>query len=283
MFNCDAAGHVIHTLPEKEPVFGVTSLDNQLYVLRGSKSSEQVEVYDVDSYELLHCLTVPELDYGTDIAACAYNRCAYISNSSHNSVHRVAVSGPEAAVTQWPVDDKPANLSISVKHGVLVSCWEVRKIKEFGTDGQLLQTVDVPEDFISPVHTIQLHTGEYIVSHGGLGDPLHRVCRIGSDGQLVKLYGGPKGAGSHQMNVPVHLSVDRNGFVFVVDLNNHRVLLLSPALTYIRDVVTWEQLKWRPVRVHLDVDRQRLYVADDELKAGSGSYTVGRVVVFSLQ
>jgi len=163
---------------------------------------------------------------------------------------------------------------------VLVSCINVRKIKEFSTDGELLQTVDLSQDVLSPGHAIQLCSGEYIVCHGSVRDPVHRVRVIGSDGQVVKSYGGLKGSDSQQMDVPAHLAVDRNGFVFVVDVNNCRVLLLSPALIYIREVVTREQLKWKPVRFHLDVDAQRLYVADNEYK--DGKYRVGRVVVVSV-
>jgi len=270
---------VIQTLPEREPVCGVTSLDNRLYVFR-DRASDQVEVYDIDSSQLLHSLTVPGLRGANDITACAYNRCAYICNTSQQSVHRVALPGPDAAVTQWPVGDQVAYLSISVRHGVLVSCDKVRKIKEFSTDGQLLQTVVLSQDVLSVWHAIQLCSGKYIVSHGEVDDPLHRVCLIGSDGQVVKSYGGVKGSGNQQMNVPLYLAVDRNGFVFVVDLNNSRVLLLSPALIYIREVVTREQLKWMPYRVHLDVDRHLLYIAVNEFKSGKGR--AGRVVVVSV-
>jgi len=90
-------------------------------------------------------------------------------------------------------------MSISVRHGVLVACPEVRKIKEFSTDGQLLQTVDLSQD-VTPCHAIQLCSGEYIVCHGAAADRLHRVCLIGSDGQVVKSYGGLQGSGSERMN-----------------------------------------------------------------------------------
>ena len=82
------------------------------------------------------------------------------------------------------------------------------------------------------------------------------------------------------MNVPGHMAVNRNEFVFVVDQNNYRVLLLSPQLTYLRDVVSREQFKWMPIRIHLDSDRRRLYVADIELK--DDKFTTGRVVVVSI-
>ena len=108
------------------------------------------------------------------------------------------------------------------------------------------------------------------------------MCLIGSDEHVVKSYGGPQGSSSQQMNEPAHLAVDRNGFVFVVDLNNYRVLLLSPALTHVREVVSREQLKRNncPWRLFLDDGRRRLYVADNEWN--DGIFTAGRVVVFSV-
>ena len=116
--------------------------------------------------------------------------------------------------------------------------------------------------------------------HGELSDQIHRVCLLGSDGSVVKSFGGPKGSDNQQMNVPPHMAVDRKGFVFVVDVNNHRVLLLSPQLTFVRDVLSRQQLKWKPLRVHLDPHRGRFYVAVNELK--DGKYTAGRVTIVSV-
>ena len=82
------------------------------------------------------------------------------------------------------------------------------------------------------------------------------------------------------MHVPAHLAVDRNGFVFVADLNNYRVLLLSPALTFVREVLSRDQLKRKPLRVWLDSDIRRLYVA--VIKWESVAYIPGRVVVVSV-
>ena len=116
--------------------------------------------------------------------------------------------------------------------------------------------------------------------HGDPGDPVHRVCLIGSDGRVVKSYGGQKGSGTLQMNVPAHLAVDRNGFVFVADVINDRVLLLSPALSFVREVLSREQVRWTPERLWLDSDRRRLYVTVSEVKHGKS--TAGRVVVVSV-
>ena len=271
-----AVGHVLHTLPEGEPVWGVTSLDNLLYVMRHGKTSEQIEVYDMDSYCLQRCLPDPGLGRVDDMTACAHNRCAYISDHSNNCIHRVGL--PHGAdVTNWPVNDKPARLSVTDTHSVLVTCREVRKIKEFSTDGVLLREIYLStQDVMSPKHTVQLSNGQFIVCHGHPEDPVHRVCLIGSDGCIVKSYGGPRGSGSQQMTVPCHLAVDGNGFVFVADFNNYRVLLLSPELTYVRDVVSRDRLNWKPQRLLLDVQRRRLYIADSKWPIG------GRVIVISV-
>ena len=127
-------GRVLQTLREAELVFGVTSLDNLLYVLRGFKSSEEIEVYDTDSHQLQRCIIVPGLDTGNDIVACAHNRCAYISDHSNKCVHRVEL--PDSSdVTNWPVNDKPCFLSVTDTHAVLVTCAVVRKIKSLVLTG----------------------------------------------------------------------------------------------------------------------------------------------------
>jgi len=272
--DCVAVGRLLHTLPDGERVWGVTSLDNLLYVLRFGKSSEQIEVYDKDSYRLQRCITVPGLAcYGEAMISCAHNRCAYVADVTNNCIHRVGL--PHGTdVTKWPVNDKPAGISVADTHSVLVTSVVARKIKEFSTDGKLLRQIQLPW------HTIQLSSGEFIVCHGKVSDPVHRVCLIDSNGHVVKSYGGPKGSGTQQMNVPAHLAVDRNGFVFVADVSNYRVLLLSPALTFVREVLSREQLEWTPVRMWLDSDIRRLYVAVGKWE--SNTFTAGRVVVVSV-
>ena len=72
-------GQLVHTLPEGEEVRGMTLLAGEIYLLR-LKERDQVEVYDVTTYRLQRCLTVPyALDF-TDMTSCEHNRCVYIGN-----------------------------------------------------------------------------------------------------------------------------------------------------------------------------------------------------------
>jgi len=268
-------GQAVHTLPEGQEVCGVTSLAGEIYVLR-PKGRDQVEVYDVITYRLQRCLTVPNSRSFNDMTSCEHYCCIYISDWIVECIHRLDAQG---AATQWPVNDRPQGLSVNAKHNLLVTCYEARKILEFTTDGHIVRTVCLPGDVIHPLHTVQTRSGQFIVCHGMPGDAVHGVCMIGADGRhIVHSHGGQKGSRTDQYNGPSHLAVDNDEFIFIVDLNNRRVTLLSPTLHYVRQVVSRDQLKWRPIHVYLDTQKRFLYVADNEYK--DGKWTSGRVVVF---
>jgi len=270
-------GQVVHTLPEGEVVCGVTSLAGEIYVLR-LKEPDEVEVYDVITYRLQRCLTVPNARRFGDMTSCAHYCCIYISDPDVECIHRLDAQG---AATQWPVNNKPNGLSVNALHNLLVTCHVARKIKEFTTHGHIVRTVCLPGDVINPWHTVQVRSGQFIVCHGGDDDAVHRVCMISADGRdIVHSHGGQPGSHTGQYDGPIHLAVDNDEFVFVVDELNRRVTLLSPTLHYIRQVVSSDQLKWWPDRVYIDTHKRYLYVGESEWK--DGKWTEGRVVVFSV-
>jgi len=213
------------------------------------------------------------------MTSCANLLCLYISDPYVKCIHRLDLHG---SAERWPVSDAPKGLSVNANHNLIVTCSEVRKIKEFSPRGELLRDVILPDDVTNPRHAIQL-TKEFTVCHGDLVDPVHRVCKISSDGRhVVQSHGGQPGSDTGQYNGPAHLAVDDNEFVFVADSCNRRVTLLSPTLEYVRQVVSRDQLKWRPGRQCLDLQRRRLYIADDKWDYDKKQYTAGRVVVFSV-
>jgi len=268
---------VVHTLPEGRSVGGVTSLAGEIYLLR-DKGRDEVEVYDVITYRLLRCLTVPNLRDCTDMTSCEHCRCVYIGDRDGECVHRLDVQG---AFTRWTVNDRPWGLSVNTSHNVIVTCDVVRNIKEFSSHGDLLRVVTLSDDVITPWHTTETRSGQFIVCHGGRGDPIHRVCMMSADGRhIVHSHGGRPGSDTGQYDVPYHLAVDDNEFVFVVYAGNRRVTLLSPTLEYVRQVVSRDQLKWLPRRLYLHQQQRLLYVTENERK--DGEVTAGRVVVFSV-
>jgi len=277
-------GQVVRTLPEGKPVFGVTLLGDGVYVLRRKltllrrKVRYQLEVYDIINYRLQRRLSVPNTRGLTDMASCKHYRCVYFADHADDCIHRLDVQG---AFTRWAVNDEPAGISVNAAHNVLVACIDSRKIKEFSSLGDLLRELTLRDDVINPCHAIQTRNGEFIVCHGDLDDAVHRVCKISAYGRhAIKSHGGQRGSDIGQYDVPRHMAVDNNEFVFVADLNNRRVTLLSPTLGYIRQIVSRYNLKGFPSRLCLDIHRRRLYVIDSEFK--DEEYTAGRVVVFSV-
>jgi len=269
-------GQVVHTLPQGQSVRGVTSLGNEIFLLRRKGRNggrDEVEVYDVITYRLQRCLTVPNAHSVADMTSCEHYHCLYIADDVVECVHRLDVKG---AATEWPVNAVPAGISVNAAHNVIVTCYIVRKIKEFSSHGDLLRELTLPGDVIHPWHTIQSRSGRFIVCHGYYRQ-INRVCMISANGRHnVLSHGGHQGPHICQYNVPRHLAVDGdNECIYVADTGNRRVTLLSPTLSYIRQVVSSDKLKGLPRRLYLDVQRRRLYVTDDQLMAGS-------VVVFSV-
>jgi len=272
---------LVHTMSEGKPVMGVTSLGEEIYLLR-LQGVDAVEVYDVISYRLLRCLTVPNAGAFSDMTSCANLLCLYIGDPFVKCIHRLDLHGN---AERWPLSDRPEGLSVNANRNLIVTCREVGKIKEFSPRGELLRDVILPDDVTTPFHAIQLTSGQFIVCHGSTlrNDRVHRVCKISSDGRhVVQSHGGQPGSDTGQYDGPVHLAVDDNEFVFVVDSDNRRVTLLSPTLEYVRQVVSRDQLKWGPYTQCLDVQRRRLYVADNNWDRDKNKLTAGRVVVFSV-
>ena len=163
VYNAVGQVPVVHTLPESGPVRGVTSLADEVYVLRGKERDQvEVEVYDDSSYRLQRRLTVPNIRGVTDMTSCEHYRCVYIADDGE-CMHRLDVQG---AFTHWAVNDKPWGISVNAAHNVLVTCYEVRTIKEFSSHGDILRELTLPDDLINPWDSIQTSNGEFIVCHG---------------------------------------------------------------------------------------------------------------------
>jgi len=67
---------VVHTIPEGDFVVGVKSLGDEIYLLRWKPQAvAEVEVYDVITYHLQRCLTVPNARDLVDMTSCTHFLC----------------------------------------------------------------------------------------------------------------------------------------------------------------------------------------------------------------
>jgi len=131
-----------------------------------------------------------------------------------------------------------------------------------------MRTIRLDVSIDCPCHSIELSTGQFVVCHGCIGDSLHRVCIVDTQGHIVRSYGRERGSAVGQLNYPCCLAVDTSDHVFVVDYINNKVRLFSPSLTHLGDVtLTGYQLS-RPYRLHYDQHNERLYISEGT--AGEG-------------
>jgi len=257
------AGRVVRRLLVTAKVLGITSLAGEIYLLT-EKERDQVEVYDVITYQIMRRMTVPNNQYLTDIASCEKRKCVYFADAHAECIHKLKVKC--VSFTGWEVHDEPSGFSVNAAHNVLVTCRRVRKIKEFSSNGDLLRELAIPDGVANPWHAIQTpYSAEFIVCFGSSFGKIRGVCKISADSPcVVQSHGGKPGSGIGQYSSPRHLAVDDDGSVIVADFENKRVTLLSPTMEYVREIVSRDQFKGNPSRLHLNVQRRQLYVADNK-------------------
>ena len=230
-------------------VRGVTSVDDELFVLLNQKDN-QVAVYSIDDYQLLHYINLPEFrpDINNDITSCVRHKCLYMSDTDNSCIHRYDLAS--RATSKWPVRDEPRGLSVTPSGNLLVACHDA--LLELSADnGQSVREITLQSDIVSLYHSVKLTTGQYVLCHG-LNSSLHRVCVIGDDGKVTRSYG--------QLNYPYHLAVDEDSqFIFVADCSNNRVVLLSPTLEFVRYVSGGLSFPWR---LYFHQATRRLFVGE---------------------
>jgi len=251
-----SAPTVTHVIPGVIPVTGVTSLGDDVIVVR----CNQVEVYDAETFTLQRRLPVPGLGLSFGLAVCASNKCLYASEYLKDHVHRVDLLGSNA-VTKWSVGRRPVGVTVNSDKNVLVVIQDERKLQQFTTHGTQLRTIQLQLRIELPRQAIQLSTGQFVISHSGCTQ--HRVCLVDDKGAVVRSFGGTPGSDLTKMNEPADLAVDEHGNILVADKLNSRLLVLDPTLTSAREMsVSVDGGLIEPSSLWYDKSRGRLYLGE---------------------
>lgn len=253
----------------ERPVQNLATLCNKIYVgydnLVGAFirpfSGNEIDIYDIkgDKLSLFSSIYAQQVGRFNDLTSCNQHNCIYIADYwPKYFVHRIDNSGN---MIKWSIDDEPAGLSVNSSFNVLVTYLRVSKVKEYTTDGQLKREINLQPDIVHPWHTIQLSPDRFVVSHGFTADPLNRVCIVDRDGAVVRSYGGKPGSSPGQLSRPMRLA-EMDNFIFVVDRNNCRVLMLSSNLTLIRDILSG--LSYQPCTIWIEKETGQMILTGRE-------------------
>jgi len=248
---------VTRVIPGNTGVKAVTSLDDQVYIMWANK--KKVEIYDVASMTFVRALAAPGISAdASGIAACARNKCVYLSNWSNRSIHRVDLATD--ATKKWPVAVRPRGLSVNRDHNLLVACSDDKKLQEYTTDGRLVREICLAAGVGSPWHAIQFYTGEYVVSHC---ESPGVVSVVGVDGGLLRSYGPSSSSDLGPMKYPSSLAVTKHGDILVADEGNNRILAMNSSLTRAQLFHIPADIKLtKPRALYLDETGDRLYVGE---------------------
>jgi len=247
-------------------VTAVASLGDDVFVLRLHSHRIEVYMYDATSFTLQRHIVVPGLHCPLGLAACAYHKCLYVSDSAYHSIHRAELSDGQA-VKKWSVAARgPRGLSVNEAHNVVVVCHEACKILEYTTHGELVREISLQARVADPWHAVQLSSDHYVVSEKTSPGV---VSVVGVDGQVVCQYPPSQTADVGKISAPMSLAVAKNGDILVADSENDRLILIHSSLSYAEELILPIDGKIRGTSGFcLDDSRDRLYIGENSGKYG---------------
>jgi len=211
------------------------------------------------------------------MAGSARQTCLYVGDEVERCLFKVGLAD---GCERWSLDNhKPWCVSVTFRDNVLVTLYDADAIMEFRADGKCVRQMCLELAGIAHVQqALHVSANLLLVCHA-----TRRVSLVDADGTLVDSHGGVSATTGQPVHGPCHLAVDLNDqHVYVADVLHRRVAVHSASsLQFIRAVVADTQLRWWPLRLFVDKDRRRLYVADNNFDGQK--YTAGRVVVFALR
>ena len=268
-------------------VCGITVYRDYVYVIR--ESSNILEVYAANDLNMQKRtkITIPpkyheEREYyephPSDIASSDRQKCIYICDAMNSCILRLEpLDNGEANCKPWRVPGLPRGLSVNSNGFLIVSCFKDSVLCEYSPDGILQRQVILDERTICPYHAVQIANDEWLVSYQtNVSEPDEKfgVCTVDQYGEIFDTFGesssGDDGV-ADQLNAPLHLALDVNGWAIVADCNNNRIKLLSPNLESVRDVLNKSDLL-NPAAIYIHAVSRRLFVGLKD----------GRVIVYSI-
>jgi len=261
------------TYTEQRAVFGVTILNNKIYVVY-PKLPLIVVYMSQQPYTRLPDISINGLKNPLDIAAGS--SCLYLIDVDSVAIWRVKAA--DSKVDQWLTGVDALSVSVTSEEKLVLlvgvdaqGSEEERNLTwyceiQMYSRGAVKETViKLSRDITTPWCVVMTTRKTFIVSYGFPWHEMNRVCEVDMTGRMLKAFGSAPGEDVGQLKVPYRVSLDDEERVIVADTFNHRVLLLNKQLMLQRVLVTWHPRPDShdvgcPGRLHYDSHSGRLLV-----------------------
>lgn len=260
---------VIRSIPNRSHVGGMACLGDEVFAV--FFYGTDVEVFNVDTLNLQRRIPVAGIRNPHDLVLLSEKNLLFIADWNGKRMFRVELKGN---VTSWSLIGSPYCLSVSAKSNVLATIYSPSKLFEFTQEGQLIREISLQQNLTNPMHAILLTSGQFLLSRENSSQ--HGLFMVGDDGRAIHAYVDQSGSAAGPITKPYHMVVDKHGSFIVVDSEKSRIVILSPSLTYVRDLIPPSRGLRFPFKLYLDETRGLLYVGE-HVPAGA------RILVFKVR
>lgn len=206
----------IETIPGVEPIVGVALLDYFLFVLR--RNSNELELYDHNSLNLVGRESIKELVQPMDLTACARTHTLYIGHT-RKIVFSVKVSGGSTlSLQKLSVAFNYTHLSTTYNCSVLMGCPKAETILEYKKEPhwKLVRCIKMPGTY--PTGMVQLSPNRFAVS--SKTNVVYIITEEGPNSTCEEV------SVPHNMS---HMAIDISGtHLLVADCYGHQIRRLEP-------------------------------------------------------
>ena len=265
-------------IAEGNCVRGLTCLDDRIYYICNDTRKVFVfsDQYPFERFEKEE-IEVRPIKSPMDMTSLNEAKELFISDWQKKSMWKIHI--PSKELSSWTVDGRPFKMSFNAFKELLVLITHDKKKSKRAlnpstqsrysldifnvTSNKRLHSVRLPEVIVDPMHAVQLKNGNFCIFHrlDGPSEILWNVSEVSVDGRVVSICNPV--VDSLALQLSEHLSVDRNGGLFVTDYNNDRIVHLNSSLTNGETVIcskTGENNILYPSRVCYAPDKNILIV-----------------------
>jgi len=132
---------------------------------------------------------------------------------------------------------------------------DTNELMQLDAAGEQLRRVPLP-DYMRPRHAVESPSGSFVVAHWNTELKQGQVSEVNTEGRVLRQFSGSLG-------YTPHIAIDSQGYTFVADFDNRRILLLDAHLELRRFIIDKHQLNYMPWRLCYNEQLGQLLVGFD--------------------